>query len=153
MAVEKKAVAKVATDAVKAAPVVKEAPKAEVKKEAPKAEKKAAEKKVAAPKAEKKAEAPKKVAEKKAAAPKKVAEKKVAAPKAAKKAVKASTEISIQYADKDYSYEKLVEIAKDVYQYDLGGKKADLKEIKLFVKPEENKVYYVLNGKDGFFNI
>lgn len=45
-------------------------------------------------------------------------------------------------------------MAKDVWQYDLGKKAADLKSVDLYVKPEENKVYYVMNGDvTGDFDI
>ena len=64
----------------------------------------------------------------------------------AKAATKKSFKISIQYAEKDYSIADLEKIATDVWVYDCGKKAADLKDIELYVKPEENKVYYVFNG-------
>lgn len=116
--------------------------KAEVKKEAP-AKKVAAEKKVAAPK---------KAAEKKVAAPKKAAEKKVAA--APKKVTASSVEVKLQFAEKEYTEETLVKIAKDVWTYDYDKKASELKKIQLFVKPEESKVYYVFNDDiTGAFDI
>jgi len=60
-----------------------------------------------------------------------------------KKAVKAN--VNIQFAGKEYTTEKLVEIAKDVWQYDLGNDAADFKSVELYVKPEEASVYYVIN--------
>ena len=120
------------------------------------APKKAAEKKVAAP--AKKAAAPKKAAEKKVAAPakkvaapKKAAEKKVAAP--AKK-VAVGTEVVLQFAEKEYTQDALVKIAKDVWTYDYDKKASELKKVQLFVKPEESKVYYVFNDDiTGSFDI
>lgn len=60
----------------------------------------------------------------------------------------------LQYAGKSYSNEDLLNITKDVWQYDL---KQDVKEINtvdLYVKPEENTVYYVINGThEGSFSI
>ena len=53
--------------------------------------------------------------------------------------------VSIQFAGKDYSTEKLVEIAKDVWKYDLGRKEEEFETVELYVKPEENAVYYVIN--------
>lgn len=38
-------------------------------------------------------------------------------------------------------------IAKDVWRYDLKQKPADLKNIELYVKPEESVAYYVINGE------
>ena len=50
-----------------------------------------------------------------------------------------------QKAGKSYSQEDLLKIAKDVWKYDLKQKAADLTSIELYVKPEENMVYYVMN--------
>ena len=139
------------------------APKAEEKKEAPKAEEKkeaapkaAAVKKEAAPKAAaaKKETAPKAAAAKKEAAPKAAAAKKEAAPKAAakkapaKKAAKKAemkSALHIQFSGKSYSQEELEKMAKDVWKYDLKQKARELTSIDLYVKPEENMVYYVMN--------
>lgn len=60
-----------------------------------------------------------------------------------KKAVKAN--VSLQFAGKEYTTEKLIEIAKDVWQYDLGNDIADFKSVDLYVKTEESSVYYVIN--------
>ncbi len=101
----------------------------------------------------KKAPAKKAAAEKKTAAEKPAAEKKAPARKTAKSA-EPTAEIEIQFSGKEYTMEKLVAIAKDVWQYDLGGKPEDFKTVKLYVKPEENAVYYVINGeKKGSFAI
>ena len=83
---------------------------------------------------------------------KKAPAKKPAAKKAAKKEVK--TEITVQYAGKSYSDEELMKIAKDVWRFDLKKKVTDLVSVELYVKPEENVVYYVFNGTEsGNFNI
>ena len=111
-------------------------------------------------KPEVKAEAPAKAAAKKpaakkaAAAKKPAAAKKVAAekkPAAAKKAV--SAKVVLQLGEREYTEAKLVEIAKDVWKFDLGKDPAELKKVELYIKPEENKVYYVMNGESGDFNI
>ncbi len=123
-----------------------EAPKTEAK--APKAEE---------PKAEVKAvktEAPK-AAAKKEAAPK--APKAAKKPAAARKTVKKADQkiaVHVQYAGKSYSQEDLVKMAQDVWKYDLKQKVRGLASIDLYVKPEENKVYYVMNQEfTGDFNI
>ena len=116
-----KATVKKAPASVAAAKV--EEPKAEeVKAEAPKAEKKPAVKKPAAKAAEKKP------ATKKAAAKKEL-----------------KSEITLQFDGKSYSQEDLVQIAKDVWKYDLNQKASDLTSIELYVKPEEHMAYYVMN--------
>ena len=51
----------------------------------------------------------------------------------------------IQFSGKSYSEEDLVKMAKDVWKFDLKQKLADLTSVELYVKPEENTVYYVMN--------
>ena len=155
MAAKKKAVVE------KAAAVQAEVKKAvEVKAEEVKAEvKKAVEVKAEEVKVEEvKAEAPK--AEAKKAPVKKAEAPKVEAPKAeakkapAKKAAEVQAAVTVQFAGKSYSQADLVKIAKDVWEYDLLQKPADLKSVELYVKPEESLVYYVMNKEiTGSFNI
>lgn len=126
------------TEETKAEAVKTEAPAAAVKEEAKKEEVKKA-----AP--VKKAEPAKKAEEKKAAPAKKTAPAKKAEVKA---------EVHVQFADKSYSQEDLVKIAKDVWKYDLKQKAGDLVSVELYVKPEESKAYYVMNKEvKGYFNI
>ena len=86
---------------------------------------------------------------------KKAPAKKTAAEAPAKAAAKKNVEtvLHIQYGGKAYAQEDLVNIAKDVWKYDLKRKAGDLESIELYVKPEENKVYYVMNGESGSFSI
>ena len=71
-----------------------------------------------------------------------------------KKAAAVKENISIQFAGKEYTTEQLVKIAKDVWEFDLKKAPADLKEVQLYVKPEEAKAYYVINGTEtGSFDI
>ena len=120
---------------VKAAAPVKEveAKKAEVKKAAPaaKAEKKAPAKKAPAKKAEVKKAAPAAKAEKKAPV---------------KKAAEVEETVNFQFSGKSYTPDDLMKIFRDVWKYDLNGKEEDVKSIELYVKPEENTAYYVING-------
>ena len=127
---------------VKAAAPVKEveAKKAEVKKAAPaaKAEKKAPAKKAPAKKA------PAKKAEvKKAAAPAaKTAEKKAPV----KKAAKVEETVNFQFSGKSYTPDDLMKIFRDVWKYDMNGREEDIRNVELYVKPEENTTYFVVNG-------
>lgn len=141
----KKTTAKVVA---KAAPAVKaaEEKKPEVKAAAPVKE---AEAKKAAPaaKAEKKASAKKapakKTAEKKAAAPAaKTAEKKAPV----KKAAKVEETVNFQFSGKSYTPDDLMKIFKDVWKYDMNGREEDIRNVELYVKPEENTTYFVVNG-------
>ena len=117
---------------VKAAAPVKEA---EVKKAAPaaKAEKKAPAKKAPAKKAE----------VKKAAAPAaKTAEKKAPV----KKAAKVEETVNFQFSGKSYTPDDLMKIFRDVWKYDMNGREEDIRNVELYVKPEENTTYFVVNG-------
>lgn len=139
MAPVKKANAKPEAKAV--APAVKPTAPKEEEKVTAKAVVKTEEKKTETPAAAVKAVlAP----EKKAAEKKSVAKKPAAKKSAAKKAdLKAS--VCIQFSGKSYSEEELVKMAKDVWKFDLKQKLSDLVNVELYVKPEENTVYYVMN--------
>lgn len=141
----KKATAKVVAKAAPAAKAAEEK-KTEVKAVAPVKE---PEVKKAAPaaKAEKKAPAKKapakKTAEKKAAAPAaKTAEKKAPV----KKAAKVEETVNFQFSGKSYTPDDLMKIFKDVWKYDMNGREEDIKNVELYVKPEENTTYFVVNG-------
>jgi len=124
MAKRKTTASKPETKAVKAAEVKEENVKAEAPAPAP----------VAAPKSEDKPAAKKTTA----AAPKKPAT--PAVKKAAEKAETTEKKVVIQYSGKEISGAELVEKAK---------KHAGIespKKIDVYVKPEVNKVYYVING-------
>ena len=130
-------------------PVAKAAAETTVKKAAEATAKKAAEttaKKAAAKTTETKTTAAKTTAAKKTTT-------RTAAAKT-KKAAAVKENISIQFAGKDYTTEQLVKIAKDVWEFDLKKDPADFKEVQLYVKPEEAKAYYVINGTEtGSFDI
>ena len=138
MAEVKKATAKVVAKVpaeekkveVKAAEVKAPEVKAEVKKEAVK-----------------KTPAAKKAPAKKAPAAKKETVKKETVKKApaAKKPV-VKEEVNFQFSGKSYTSEDLIRITRDVWKYELNGKEEDVKSIELYVKPEENTAYYVING-------
>ena len=126
------------------------APAATTKVEASKAEEKKA---ASAAPVKSEAKTTAKEAEK-APAPKKETAKKTPTKKPAAKKAELKSEISVQFGGKSYSQEELVKIAKDVWKYDLKKKAADLTSVELYVKPEENMVYYVMNKEiTGSFSI
>ena len=90
-----------------------------------------------------------KKAEKKAV-PAVKAEKKAPAAKVEKKApaAKAAAEVVLQWNGNDYTYDRLLQSAKDVWQYDQGKNVADFKKAVIYVKPEEGKAYVVVNDTD-----
>lgn len=106
---------------------VSAAPAAEVKTEAP-AKKKPAAKKAPAKKAEKAPEA----------------DEKPAAKKASDKAAK----VVVQFKGKEYDTEEIVNMCKAAYKADNSRKQ--VRSLEVYIKPEEDKAYYVVNGKgDG----
>ena len=122
-------------------------PVAEKAAEAPTA--KAEEKDVAvkpAEKAEEKAAAvkPAEKAEEKPATEKKTT-RKAPVKKAPAKKAELKSSICVQFGGKSYSQEDLIKIARDVWKYDLKQKVGSLESVELYVKPEENMVYYVMN--------
>lgn len=98
---------------------------------------------------EKKAPAKKTAAKKTTTKKAETTEKKAPAKKAsAKKAAEVKTAMTVQFDGKSYSQEDLMNIAKDVWQYDLQKDPAELKEVELYIKPEEHAAYYVFNGTE-----
>lgn len=85
-------------------------------------------------------------AKKTAAAKKTTAKKETVKKEAPAKKTEVKETIHLQFAGKAYTTEDLVKIAKDVWKYDLNQKVSDFKTVELYVKPEENVVYYVVNG-------
>ncbi len=73
---------------------------------------------------------------------KKASEKKTVA----KKATAVQQSLHIQYSDKNVSMDDLQKIAADVWKYDLNKGDEEFTSLDLYVKPEENTVYYVFNG-------
>lgn len=132
------------SNAVKAAEAAAKAEAAKVAENEPKAESIKAEEKKAATSTTKKTTA--KTAAKATTA--------AAATTTAAKKTEKECAMHIQFAGKSYSEEDLMKMAKDVWKYDLKQKVGDLASIELYVKPEESKVYYVMNGEfTGDFSI
>lgn len=104
--------------------------------------------KTAAPKTEEKAEVRKPEVKKPEAPAKKEAVKKAEKKPVEKKETKKAefkAALHVQFAGKSYAEEDLMKMAKDVWKYDLKQKAGDLVSVELYVKPEENMVYYVMN--------
>ncbi|MDD6084517.1 MAG: DUF6465 family protein [Oscillospiraceae bacterium] len=74
---------------------------------------------------------------------KEVIEEKTAAVK--KTAVKKTADVFIEYGGKQIKTADLIERAKADFAA-AGNKKTDAKDVKVYVKPEESKAYYVING-------
>ena len=86
-----------------------------------------------------------KTAEKKAPA-KKAAAKKPAAKKAPAKKAEVKTEIFLQFAGKEYTEKEIFQKVKEIWTKVLKNKVGDMKDVKIYLKPEESAAYYVVNG-------
>ena len=136
----KKATASAAKVEAKVEAPVKEV---EVKAEAVKAE----------PVKEEKAEA-KKAPAKKAAAKKETAKKEEVKKETTKKTTKKAVEpaVVVQFGGQEVDMATVIENAKKAFEAE-GNKVSSIKEIQIYVKPEEYAAYYVINGVSGKINL
>ena len=149
MAVKKASTAKAAAEKKEAVkPAAAKTEKVEVKAEKPAA--KAIEtKKDTTKKLETKAgvlvDTPEEKAAKKAPA-KKTTAKKTTAKKAPAKKAELKTEMYLQFYGKEYSDKEILQKVKEIWTKVLKNKVGDMKDVKIYLKPEESKAYYVING-------
>lgn len=95
------------------------------------------------------AEAAEKAPAKKSAAKKtaaKTATKKTTTRTTAKKAAPANTEVYVQFWGKEVYAKDVVENVKKIWTEEMGKKESDLKDLKVYIKPEDNGAHYVING-------
>ena len=109
----------------------------------------AEEKKAATAKAAAKKTTAKKAAAKTTAAKKTAAKKTTATKKAAAKKAEIKTEMYLQFSGKEYSQEEILQKVKDIWTYDLHQNVDDIKDVQLYLKPEESAAYYVVNGVES----
>ena len=86
----------------------------------------------------------KKTTEKPTAEKKPATEKKPAARRTVKKEVNA--EVYVQFLGKEAYAKDVLENVKKIWTEEMGKKEKDLKDVKIYIKPEENAAYYVING-------
>ena len=150
------------TDDAKASVETKAAEKtAEVKPAAEKpveekaAEVKSAEEKTTAVKSEEPAKktAAKKTTTRKTTAAKKTTTRTAAKTTAAKKA-EPVTEVYVQYWGKEIHTSEVADRIKKIWTEDMGKKASELKDLKIYIKPEDNGAHYVINGDvTGFIGL
>lgn len=150
------------TDDAKASVETKAAEKtAEVKPAAEKpveektAEVKSAEEKTTAVKSEEPAKktAAKKTTTRKTTAAKKTTTRTAAKTTAAKKA-EPVTEVYVQYWGKEIHTSEVADRIKKIWTEDMGKKASELKDLKIYIKPEDNGAHYVINGDiTGFIDL
>ena len=97
--------------------------------------------------------AAKKTAEK--PAEKKAAVKKTAVKRtAAKKTASVNAEVYVQFWGKEVYAKDIVESVKKIWTDEMGKKESELKDLKVYIKPEDNGAHYVINGDiTGFLGL
>lgn len=66
---------------------------------------------------------------------------------AVKKKTGMVTEIFIQYHDKEISiHDQVLERIHEIWTKDMGNPDEDMRELKVYVKPEDDAAYFVING-------
>ena len=130
-------------------------PAAEKQKKKKTAEVKSAEEKTTAVKSEEPAKktAAKKTTTRKTTAAKKTTTKTAAKTTAAKKA-EPVTEVYVQYWGKEIHTSEVADRIKKIWTEDMGKKASELKDLKIYIKPEDNGAHYVINGDvTGFIGL
>lgn len=119
------------------------------------AEVKSAEEKTTAVKSEEPAKktAAKKTTTRKTTAAKKTTTRTAAKTTAAKKA-EPVTEVYVQYWGKEIHTSEVADRIKKIWTEDMGKKASELKDLKIYIKPEDNGAHYVINGDvTGFIGL
>lgn len=119
------------------------------------AEVKSAEEKTTAVKSEEPAKktAAKKTTTRKTTAAKKTTTKTAAKTTAAKKA-EPVTEVYVQYWGKEIHTSEVADRIKKIWTEDMGKKASELKDLKIYIKLEDNGAHYVINGDvTGFIGL
>ena len=97
--------------------------------------------------------AAKKTTTRKTAAAKKTTTRTTAKTTAAKKA-EPVTEVYVQYWGKEIHTSEVADRIKKIWTEDMGKKVSELKELKIYIKPEDNGAHYVINGDvTGFIGL
>lgn len=93
-------------------------------------------------------------------AAKKTAEKSASAKKpavkrtAAKKTASVNAEVYVQFWGKEVYAKDIVESVKKIWTDEMGKKESELKDLKVYIKPEDNGAHYVINGDiTGFLGL
>ena len=73
---------------------------------------------------------------------------------ASKKAVSLNTEVYVQWLGKEVSEKDIVDSIKKIWTEEMGKKEADLTDLKIYIKPEDNGAHYVINNDiTGFIGL
>ena len=52
----------------------------------------------------------------------------------------------LQFAGKEYTEKEILQKVKEIWTKNLKKKVGEMKEVKIYLKPEESAAYYVVNG-------
>ena len=64
------------------------------------------------------------------------------------------TEVYVQYWGKEIYTSEVADRIKKIWTDDMGKKATDLKDLKIYIKPEDNGAHYVINGDvTGFIGL
>ena len=66
--------------------------------------------------------------------------------KRTRRAKEVSAEVYVQYLGREILAKDILNNIKKIWTDDMGKKEKNLKDIKIYIKPEESKAYYVING-------
>lgn len=87
-------------------------------------------------------------------AAKKTTAKTTAPRRTATKKAEPATEIYVQYWGKEIHTSEVADRIKKIWTDDMGKKASDLKDLKIYIKPEDNGAHYVINGDvTGFIGL
>ena len=88
-------------------------------------------------------------------AAKKTAEKSASAKKpAVKRTASVNAEVYVQFWGKEVYAKDIVESVKKIWTDEMGKKESELKDLKVYIKPEDNGAHYVINGDiTGFLGL
>ncbi|HBZ53513.1 MAG TPA: hypothetical protein DEO82_07035 [Eubacterium sp.] len=63
--------------------------------------------------------------------------------------VAAKTEVVIQYNGEENNFDEIASRAKSAWAAETGKKVTDMKECKIYIKPQDRRAYYVIDGYTG----
>lgn len=90
---------------------------------------------------------PAKTEETKTAAKKAPVKRSTAKKTTVKKQEEVKETVYIQFAGAEYNLEEIKANVKKAWEAETGKKESDIKDVQIYVKPEENAAYYVVNGE------
>ena len=71
-----------------------------------------------------------------------------------RKTVSLNTEVYVQWLGKEVSEKDIVDSIKKIWTEEMGKKEADLTDLKIYIKPEDNGAHYVINNDiTGFIGL